>query len=97
MKYSTVVSNVGVLTDNLMFSMGSSILSHMDLIFGKIKKTPVVINNEIVIKTVLPLALVWDHRIADGADIALFWNNFKSHFENTDKIFSCDDSMLEIP
>ncbi len=39
---------------------------------GKVQKKPVVIDDEIVIREILPLTLAFDHRIADGADAARF-------------------------
>ena len=39
---------------------------------GRARQKPVVVDNEIVIRTVLPLTLAFDHRIADGADAARF-------------------------
>ena len=39
---------------------------------GKAQPKPVVIDGEIVIRTILPLTLAFDHRIADGADAARF-------------------------
>ncbi len=41
---------------------------------GRITKKPVVINDEIVIRKVLPLSLSYDHRIIDGASGARFLN-----------------------
>ena len=39
---------------------------------GKAQEKPVVRDGEIVIRTILPLTLAFDHRIADGADAARF-------------------------
>lgn len=39
---------------------------------GKAEETPVVRDGEVVIRTILPLTLAFDHRIADGADAARF-------------------------
>jgi pyruvate/2-oxoglutarate dehydrogenase complex dihydrolipoamide acyltransferase (E2) component len=39
---------------------------------ARARKTPVVRNNEIVIRTMMPLALSFDHRLLDGADAARF-------------------------
>jgi len=39
---------------------------------GKAQQKPVVRDGEIVIRTILPLTLAFDHRIADGADAARF-------------------------
>ena len=39
---------------------------------GSVRPKPVVRNGEIVIRTILPLTLAFDHRVADGADAARF-------------------------
>jgi pyruvate dehydrogenase E2 component (dihydrolipoamide acetyltransferase) len=39
---------------------------------GKVQQKPVVRDGQIVIRTILPLTLAFDHRIADGADAARF-------------------------
>ena len=39
---------------------------------GSVKPKPVVRDGEIVIRTILPLTLAFDHRVADGADAARF-------------------------
>jgi len=39
---------------------------------GRAQQKPVVRDGEIVIRTILPLTLAFDHRIADGADAARF-------------------------
>ncbi|MDN5351325.1 MAG: hypothetical protein PWQ12_241 [Clostridiales bacterium] len=40
--------------------------------FGSIVKKPVVIDDEIVIRSILPVSLSFDHRIIDGADAGRF-------------------------
>jgi pyruvate dehydrogenase E2 component (dihydrolipoamide acetyltransferase) len=42
------------------------------LAMGQAQQKPVVRDGEIVIRTMLPLTLAFDHRIADGADAARF-------------------------
>lgn len=49
---------------------------------GKIMKKPIVINNEIVIKDVLPLSLSIDHRVIDGGDAGRFLQTFKGYLSN---------------
>jgi pyruvate dehydrogenase E2 component (dihydrolipoamide acetyltransferase) len=48
---------------------------------GKISKKPVVINDEIVIKHVLPLSLSIDHRVIDGGDAGRFLQTFKQYLQ----------------
>ena len=42
---------------------------------GRAEEKPVVVNGEVVIRTMLPLTLAFDHRVADGADAARFVSN----------------------
>ena len=49
---------------------------------GKIMKKPVVIDDEIVIKDVLPLSLSIDHRVIDGGDAGRFLQTFKRYLSN---------------
>jgi len=49
---------------------------------GKVRKKPVVINDEIVAREILPVTLCFDHRIADGAQAARFVNDLKRMLEN---------------
>lgn len=44
---------------------------------GRIVKKPVVVDDEIVIRKVLPLSLSYDHRIIDGASGARFLNTLR--------------------
>jgi pyruvate dehydrogenase E2 component (dihydrolipoamide acetyltransferase) len=45
-------------------------------------KKPVVRNDEIVIRTILPLAMTFDHRVLDGAEAARFMNDVKALLED---------------
>ncbi len=49
--------------------------------FRAVKK-PVVHDDEIVIKTMMPLALSFDHRVLDGAEAARFMNDLKALLED---------------
>ena len=44
---------------------------------GMITKKPVVIDDEIVIRSILPLSMSFDHRIVDGADAGRFMKTLK--------------------
>ena len=44
---------------------------------GKIAKTPVVVNDEIVIRPIMTLSLTYDHRVVDGAPAAQFLKRIK--------------------
>ncbi len=49
---------------------------------GKAKMTPVVRDNQIVPRLILPVSLSFDHRILDGADAARFTSDVISMLEN---------------
>ncbi len=51
---------------------------------GRIYDKPLVIDGEIRIRKVLPIALTFDHRVNDGADAARFVNAFKKYLEDID-------------
>ena len=44
------------------------------LLIGRSRKLPVVIDDEIQIRIVMPLSLSYDHRVVDGATAARFLN-----------------------
>jgi pyruvate/2-oxoglutarate dehydrogenase complex dihydrolipoamide acyltransferase (E2) component len=45
-------------------------------------KKPVVRNDQIVIRTMMPLVVSFDHRVLDGADAARFLNHIKELLED---------------
>lgn len=49
---------------------------------GRILDKPVVVENEIVIRKILPISLSYDHRVVDGAEAARFLQDLKKHLEN---------------
>ena len=51
------------------------------LAVGAIKKTPVVVNDEIVIRPIMALQLSFDHRIVDGGPAAQFLVRIKEFIE----------------
>ena len=55
---------------------------------GKVVPTPVVDESEIVISQEMKATLSVDHRVADGAEAALFLGEIKSFLENPDNLFS---------
>ena len=48
---------------------------------GKIEKTPVVVDDEIVIRLIMCLTLTYDHRVVDGAPAAQFLAKVKEYLE----------------
>lgn len=51
------------------------------LLVGRTRKMPVIKDNEIVVREMMPLSLSYDHRIVDGADAARFLNDVISYLE----------------
>ena len=49
---------------------------------GRAQEKPVVRDGEIVIRTILPLTLAFDHRVADGADAARFVTEMIRHLSD---------------
>ena len=64
---------------------GTPIIKHPEVAIlgiGKIDKKPVVRDNEIVIRDILPLSLTFDHRIIDGADGGRAMRAFKKYLKD---------------
>jgi len=55
---------------------------------GRIVKKPVVVKDEIALRSMMTLTLVFDHRIMDGAVAARFLQTLKKKLENPAKFFS---------
>jgi pyruvate dehydrogenase E2 component (dihydrolipoamide acetyltransferase) len=53
---------------------------------GRAQPKPVVRNGEIVIRTMLPLTLAFDHRVADGADAARFVTEMIRHLAEPNRL-----------
>jgi pyruvate dehydrogenase E2 component (dihydrolipoamide acetyltransferase) len=75
------ISNVGPLG-----SMGATPIINAPevalMAFHKTKKMPVVIHDEIQIRSVMNVSMSFDHRVADGATAVQFTNRFKELIEN---------------
>ncbi len=52
------------------------------LAVGKLAKQPVVVKDEVVIRSLMQLSLTYDHRIVDGAPAAQFLRRIKGLLEN---------------
>lgn len=75
------ISNVGPLGS----IAATPIINHPEvalMAFHKTKKTPVVIGNEIVIRSMMNVSMSFDHRVADGATAVMFTNRVKELIEN---------------
>lgn len=53
---------------------------------GRIQKKPVVINDEVAVRSMMSLSLSFDHRIIDGAPAAAFLTDLKDVLENPFKL-----------
>jgi len=51
------------------------------LLVGRSRKMPVVIDDEIAIRLMMPLSLAYDHRLVDGGTAARFLNDVIDYLE----------------
>ena len=51
------------------------------LLVGRSRKMPVVVNDEIQVRLMMPLSLSYDHRLIDGAAAARFLNDVIGYLE----------------
>jgi pyruvate dehydrogenase E2 component (dihydrolipoamide acetyltransferase) len=56
---------------------------------GRMTKKPVVIEEEIVIRQMMPISLTFDHRLIDGAAAGEFRNRMKELVENPGLLMTC--------
>jgi hypothetical protein len=61
---------------------------------GKVYKKPVVENDEVVIREVLPVSITFDHRLVEGFQMAKMYQLLKSAFENPQKYL--EKSAVEV-
>lgn len=52
------------------------------LAVGGIKKTPVVVDDKIEVRSVMSIILTYDHRVIDGATAAKFTAKVRDYLEN---------------
>lgn len=51
------------------------------LLLGRSRKMPVVINDQVTVRLLMPLSLSYDHRLVDGATAARFLNDVMSYLQ----------------
>lgn len=56
------------------------------LLVGRSRRMPVVVNNEIAVRLMMPLSLSYDHRLVDGATAARFLNDVKAYLEEPSRL-----------
>ncbi len=77
------VTNYGVIGA----SYGTPIINYPEVAIlgiGKIEDKPVVKSGKIVIRRIMPLSLVFDHRVIDGVEAARFLNEVIRYLEDPD-------------
>ncbi|WP_459764832.1 dihydrolipoamide acetyltransferase family protein [Alkaliphilus crotonatoxidans] len=77
---SFTITNYGALGA----SFGTPIINYPEVAIlgvGRIEKKPVVIDDQIVIRWILPLSLAIDHRVLDGGDAGRFIKSFKKYIQ----------------
>ena len=51
------------------------------LLVGRSRQTPMVVDDRIEVRLMMPLSLSYDHRVIDGAVAARFLNEVKSYLQ----------------
>jgi len=80
------VTNVGSLGGEF----ATPVINHPEtaiLALGRISDKPIVVDDKVEIRKILPLSLSFDHRVIDGAMAAKFVNKIKLDLEDPDKLF----------
>ncbi len=90
MNYSSVfISNLGSIKLNASYHhLTNRGTNSIFLTIGEISKRPLVINDELVIKEILPLSMTIDERIAHGFYYAKTIQLFKSYLENPKQLLN---------
>jgi len=79
------VSNLGAIGG----TYSTPIISHPEvaiLLVGRSRKLPVVVNDQVVVRLMMPLSLSYDHRLVDGATAARFLNDVISFLETPSRL-----------
>lgn len=56
------------------------------LLLGRSRKMPVVVNDQVAVRLMMPLSLSYDHRLVDGATAARFLNDVINYLENPSRL-----------
>jgi len=79
------ISNLGAVGGQY----STPIINHPEvaiLLLGRSRKTPVVIDDQIQIRLLMPLSLSYDHRMVDGATAARFLNDVIGYLESPGRL-----------
>lgn len=80
------ISNLGAIGG----TYSTPIINHPEvaiLLLGRSRKLPVVVDDEIKIRLMMPLSLSYDHRLVDGAAAARFLNDVKNYLQAPGRLF----------
>jgi pyruvate/2-oxoglutarate dehydrogenase complex dihydrolipoamide acyltransferase (E2) component len=56
------------------------------LLLGRSRKLPMVVNDQVAVRLMMPLSLSYDHRLVDGAAAARFLNDVINYLENPSRL-----------
>ena len=56
------------------------------LLVGRSRKMPVVVDDEIQVRLMMPMSLSYDHRLVDGATAARFLNDVIGYLESPSRL-----------
>ena len=79
------ISNLGAIGG----TYSTPIINHPEvaiLLVGRTRKLPVVVNDQIEVRLMMPLSLSYDHRLVDGAAAARFLNEVKDLLQNPSRL-----------
>ena len=57
---------------------------------GKIKEIPVVVDGEIIPRSVLPISATFDHRVVDGSHISRYIKGINHYFANPEELMETE-------
>ena len=56
------------------------------LLLGRSRKMPIVVDDQVAVRLMMPLSLSYDHRVVDGADAARFLNDLIQYLETPSRL-----------
>jgi len=79
------ISNLGAIGG----TYSTPIINHPEvaiLLVGRSRKLPVVVDDQVQVRLMMPLSLSYDHRLVDGAAAARFLNEIKDFLQNPSRL-----------
>ena len=85
---SVLITSIGCLDDDSISFVPFTFFAQYSLVtlIGKINKKPVVVNDEIVIRPIMPIVISYDHRLMDGFQVSKMIKNLKKFMETPEKL-----------